>query len=228
MDPADTTRRIRPRRGLPSGRALLGALLITTAVVATFALVDNAPTPAVDNYAVVVRDLAVGATIGPGDVETHPADLPAEVGATIVRRPDHAAGATVLRPLHAGELLDERDLRPADDFGDVESRGAHELTIPVAVERAPSALQPGDRVTVLAFDEGDRTLVTAVEDGRVLRFDPAPATLGGAGGARLTLAIDDPGDVLAVTRASYSSLTVVLTTNALADRYGNEPIGLEP
>lgn len=208
-----------PRRGLPGGRAVVGALLVTIATVGTFAYATtDEPEPAT-SYLVVTRDLTAGEEMTRDDTEPIAMDLAPTVAESAATSRAAVDGATVLTDIRAGTVLDVRDLASAPTVGDRAVPGVHELTIPVPSDRAPRSLSRGDRITLLAYGDTEDVLVTAIEDALVLDYGAAADGIGARGEGRLTLAVDDADAVADVTRWSYRDLTVVRTTHATGDTY---------
>ena len=219
LDGEQPARSFAPRRALPNGRAVIGALLVATAAVGTFAVATHDPDDAGTAYLVLVDDIEPGETLAPADVRLESMVLPPGLAANALRSPDGLAGATALAHLRGGTVLDVRDLRGAPSIDGATVVGAHEVTIPIVPERAPMGLRRGDRVTLLAYSIADETLHTAIEDALVLGLEVDAAGIGASGGSRLTLAVDDADAVAAVVRWSFQPLTVVLTTRAIDDVY---------
>ena len=73
---ATTTRSFGPRRGLPNGRAVIGALLVTVAATGTFALAAADDTGPGNDYLVVIADIESGDAIELDDVALEPMQLP--------------------------------------------------------------------------------------------------------------------------------------------------------
>ena len=179
-----------------------------------------------DEYLVLLRDVDAGASVGAEDVGSEPMTLSPELAdiAFSSTRGHTAAeldGATALRFLHAGALLLAPDLRGADRTGDQDATEVHELTVPVPVDRAPEVLKRGDRVTVLGHDSRNDATWTVVEDGLVLDYRSTRDSLGSSSHGLLTLALEDPQRVLRGAHLSFLELTVVLTTRAVGDEYGD-------
>lgn len=218
--PAPSRRVIRARRGLPSGRASVGALLVTLAAVGAFALADRSEGEPQTRYVVVADNVDAGEAIDAADLTTAAMTLAPDVEAVAEQEITSLEGATALRTLRAGTLLDRRDLRIAAVVDGEPVAGVHELTLPVPRDRAPGELRLGDRVTLLAFDDGVGELRTALEDALVLDYTVETAGIGSSDEARLTLAVPDAERVLTATRWSYAPLTVVLSSRAIDDRFG--------
>lgn len=211
--------RFRARRGLPSGRALVGALLVTVAAMGAFSLATGAETGPSNRYLVVSRDVETGTVLGPDDVAPAPMDLSPTVAANALGSPDQIEGAVALRFLRAGELLDARSISPATTVDDTVLDDVHELTFPVRRSRAPARLRRGDRVTVLV--QRDPGVVTAFEDALVLSYATEGSGVAVAQEGVLTVALDDTESVArgALLTHDDDDLTVVLTTRALTAEY---------
>jgi len=207
------------RRGLPTGRAVVGALLMTIAAVGSFSIATGADRGPDTEYLVLVDDIEPGDRVGADDVEFAPMILASDVAANALTSTVGLEGATALQFLRAGSVLDRRDLNGASFVGGAPVVGVHELTFPVSRDRAPAGLRRGDRVTVLAFDERASVLRTALEDALVLSYDAEAAGIGRSDEARLTLALPDAEAVVRATFWSYRPLTIVLTSRALDDEY---------
>lgn len=213
------SRSFAPRRSLPNGRAVMGALLVTFAAAGAFVVASSGDGVPGAEYLVVVDHVDAGEAVNLDDVALAVMHLPPATASNALTSTRGLEGATALVDLPAGSVLDIRDLRGAAFVDGVAVGAVHELTIPVPTERSPAALVRGDRVTILAHAGPETGLHTAVEDALVLGFDPGGSGIGASGQARLTLALPAATDVTALTVWSYEALTVVLTTRAIDDRY---------
>lgn len=216
-------RAITPRRGLPSGRAIVGALLVTIAAVGAFIAAtvgDDTPDTA---YLVLNEPIAAGAAVSVDMVEAVPMELSPSVAESSLVSTVGLDGAVALRDLRAGELLSAADLI-ATPVVDGEPIGSvHELTFGIPLDRTPAGILRGDRVTVLATI--DTQTQVAIEDALVLAIDTEPDSIGASGRGVLTLAIDDPADVVAVAHLTQvADITVVRSTRAIEDVF---PSGVE-
>jgi Flp pilus assembly protein CpaB len=215
----DTKRSFTTRRTLPSSRAVVGALLMTIAAVGAFSIATDADRGPTTEYLVLVDDIEPGDRVEPDDIAFAPMTLASDVAENSLTATTGLEGATARQFLRAGSVLDRRDLNGATFVAGTPVVGVHELTFPVSRDRAPARLGRGDRVTVLAFDDREDILRTALEDALVLTYDSESTGIGSSGEARLTLALPDAESVLEGTFWSYRSVTVVLTSRALDDEY---------
>jgi hypothetical protein len=229
-DPAATaadppTRVIGRRTGLPSGRAVLGALLVSLAAVGVFALTQRADTVPTTAYAVFVRPLDPGDRITAADLELRPMTLDQSLRAHAFTDTATLVGAVALVPSFSdGLVFGPHVMLRQSGAGEVPS-SVHEFSFPVPRDRTPPALRRGETVAVLATygSGGDAITVVAVERARVLAYETDGDAIGTRGGARITVALDDPQTVLATAHAAQvADLTVVRTTltdQALPSQY---------
>ncbi len=212
------TRVIVPRRALPNGRAIVGALLVTLATIASFAVATSGEDGPETQYLVVSTPIAAGDTVSLRAVTAEPMELSPTLITSALTTTAGLEGATALRDLRAGELLNADDLIAAHSIdGDVITN-VHEITFSVPLDRTPPGIRRGDRVTILGTS-ADVTSV-AVEDALVLSIDTQPDQIGSSGNGALTLAIDDAETVMAIAHVTQTAeITVVRSTRALADTY---------
>jgi Flp pilus assembly protein CpaB len=156
---ADGARQIRPRRGLPGGRAVVGGLLVAVAAVGTFAAVSGAGRGPSTSYVVAARDVEPGSVLTADDVEVVAIDLPDSVRAGAFTRPGEVVGAVAVGPLAEGDLVQAGGLAPGDPLP------TFSLALPEA-DANGGDLQPGDVVQVFATygsDGGSPTLLLSAE-----------------------------------------------------------------
>jgi len=209
---------IRSRRALPNSRAVLGALLVTIGALGTFTLASDGHGPPETSYLVATRDLQPGETITTTDVRFEPMELSAELSATTLNSVEGLDGAVVLHDLGTGELIDVAHLLAATVSGDRPLSSVHEVTFGIPLDRSPSALVPGDRITVLATTA--ETTTVAVEHAIVLGIDSRPDQIRASGRGVLTIAVEEPATVMQVAHLTQTTdITVVRSTRALDDRY---------
>jgi pilus assembly protein CpaB len=150
------------RLGRPSWvnlRTVLGLLLFSASLLGGQRILAASETS--DQMWVAARDLPEGAVVASGDVELAAVSLPSRLSAAYAGAGESLTGTSLTRPVRAGELVATAWLAAAPGTSPGRS-----MTIPVEPEHAVGgALQPGDRVDVLAtFDAGNvraRTLVLA-------------------------------------------------------------------
>ena len=101
-----------PRRGLPSGRAVVGALLVTVAAVGAFVIARSNDGIPDTSYLVAVRSVDAGTQITLKDISLIPVTLPMETAANVLSSAVGADGAITTRDLVAGDLISKRGLDP--------------------------------------------------------------------------------------------------------------------
>lgn len=215
---------IASRRSLPSGRAAVGALLVTVAAVGAFILATGPDEDPRTSYLVAVASVEAGAPVGSGDFALRPLGLSPDVAARALTDASGLEGATAVRDLAPGDLLTATDLIGAPAVSGRPAGAVHEIAFPVPVERISARTVNGDRVTVLTTASGgggssDLTEV-AVEDGVVLSWVADADAIGGSGVGVLTLAVSDAETAIGLAHmVRTGDVTVVRTTRAVSDRY---------
>lgn len=198
-------RRVERRVGLPSGRAVIGGLLMALAAVGTFLAYADANADDTIDVLIATRDLRAGETIGAADVELVPVELPGGVRG-LFGAVDAAVGRQVVAAVDEGEfLLASATIVPVD--------GEESLEVAVAVpgSRAVGRLRAGDRVDVFSTWSSDVTELIAV-DARVLEVRGGSSGLGGET-IVVRLAVADFAQVEALVHAQAAGdITIIRAT----------------
>ena len=191
---AGAARRVERRVGLPSGRAVVGGLLMALAAIGTFLAYADATADDTIDVLIATRDLRAGETISAGDVELVPVELPGEVRG-LFGAVEAAVGREVVAPVDAGEFLQA-------SATSVRADGDQSLEIAIAVpgNRAVGRLRAGERVDVFSTWDGSVTELIAV-DARVLEVSGGSGTLSGADQVMVRLALRDFAQVEALVHA---------------------------
>lgn len=207
-----STRQILPTNRLPSGRAMLGAVFVTLAVLGIFVATgsgNDSPSPA---YAVAARPIEPGTHLTAADVTYEELTLADTVAMNGFAATDDLVGAVAIDGIGAGELLQRTHVALA--FSGVDEPSL-EFSFPISRSRAPRTLRTGDAVAVLATvgsGEGARTDVV-VADAIVIAFEADESGPATRTSAVLTVAIADGASQIAVAHAAQTAdLTVVRTT----------------
>lgn len=206
-EPSDALRRVERRVGLPSGRAVVGGLLMALAAAGTFLAYADANADDTIGVLVATRDLAPGRTIRPGDVALVPVELPDEVRG-LFGAVEAAVGRQLAAPVEEGEfLLASATVVP------LEGAESLEVAVSVPASRAVGRLRAGERVDVFSTWDGDVTQLIAV-DARVLEVGgSATDGLGGSDTVTVRLAVADFGQVEALVHAQAAgNITLVRAT----------------
>lgn len=217
--PASAERTIKPRRGLPSGRAVVGALLVTVAAVGSFAAASRSDNGPDDSYLVITRRVDAGTPVRSEYLRLEPMQLSPVAAANALRSTASVEGATAIHDLTAGDLLSVNDFVPAPRVEGETVGAVHEFALPVPRERIAAATTAGDRVTVLATLRIHDELVTvvAVEDAVVLGWDTDD---GLSRTGVLTLALEEADTATGLAHMAVDGeITAVRTTRAIGDEY---------
>jgi len=204
-------RRIRPARSLPGGRAVVGALLVAAAAVATFAAYLEATAVPAATYVVARESVEVGTRLASMEevaerFGTVALDLSGVVAERLIRSEELSSliGQAVVSPLQPGDPLTRTQLL---DDGGLEDGHSLSFALPRPAALA-GELRPGERIDVLAtYGSGAEAYTTYVV--RAVPLVRVAAPDGGALGssADLTLTIVVPGttEVQAVGHAVHSA-----------------------
>jgi Flp pilus assembly protein CpaB len=219
-------RRIRRARGLPGGRAVVGAFLVAAATVGVFAAFLTATAEPSEQYAVAHADVEVGTRfLSLEEVNRAfrlvPMDLPEEVARQALgpREAEALVGQLVTSPIREGDLL----LRSAVvDDARVPSTEKMSFSLPVA-EAVGGTLEPGERIDILAtYGAGSDAWTAFVARGVLLvNVETDAAALGSAEEVTLTVAISSLTDVQALGHAVRAA--EVFVTRSTVGEGSTEP-----
>ena len=207
-------RTVRPRRGLPGGRAVVGGFLVALAAVGVFSAYTSITAGPVTTYVVATRDLQPGEQIDAGAVELVAIALP---DAQRRRAYDEIApliDATVVEPLVSGELLQEGSL-----IATGAEAGTRTVSFPIEPARAVNAtLKNGERVDILAtFGTGGEacTHLIGADVPIVAVAESTGSLVGQSGGMTVTVQVASASAGVAVAHAANAgTMTLVRTTHA--------------
>lgn len=189
------------RRGLPGGRAVVGAFLVTLAAVGVFAAYLDATAAPTTAWVTVARDLSPGEVVAPADLAPVLLELPPAQATTAFTDLDDVAGKVVISPLHAGELVGRGDVRRPADVA-----GSSSLTFSLPSSRALAGrLAPGDHVDVVATSDGTTRFVALDLPLVDVAVDGSETTV--------TVALAEPDTVLAVAHAVDTADVSLARTN---------------
>lgn len=219
-----TPRVVSRRRGLPSGRAALGALLVCLAVLGTYLVQRRARNGPAASYVVAATTVVPGTALDRSDLELVAVDLPAELARHAYAEPSSLEGAVTLEPLEAGELIESGDVLRPRPGTEIDPPPHHDVTLSLEPDRVLDGdLSSGERVDVLATYGTDRTAETLLiaPSARVLAVDAGDGTLGAAGTVRVTLTVDDADAALRLAHAAEAAAV------RLVRRTGTDAIATE-
>lgn len=206
------------RRGLPTGRAVVGALLVSVAAIGLFVAYRQAVGEPDTSFVVLAERVEAGQRVTAADVQMENIELPDSVTATVFGDPSAVIGAVAIVPLRAGEMLQRSDvllLAPGEEPDDPPWR---ELSFSIAAARAVDGqIRPGETIDLVATYsvQSETDTVVVFRDAPVLRITEASdGLLSSTGGVTITVALADPSTVLAAVNAvdDAEELTVVRAT----------------
>jgi Flp pilus assembly protein CpaB len=217
-------RRIRPRRGLPGGRAVVGGLLVAVAAVGIFAAVSGAGRGPSTRYYVAARDISAGTTLTAEDLEAVAIEVPERMENRVFSDPDALIGAITVGPLSEGELVQAGGLATGAD--------AEIPTFSVAVGKADAnagELTRGDYVQVFATYGTDTagTTVALSGDARIVSISEEDESLAAAGQVVVRLQVSSAEERSSIINATVTGrLSLVRVSGAddveITDRFRPE------
>ena len=211
-----TARRTVANRALPSGRAALGALLVTVSALGAFLIATRVGRGRGVTVLVARRDLAAGATLRPDDLATQTATLPPDLLGQVFTDQRQLRDVTLKGPLQRGEIFQPGNLI-AGKKGGPDSR-----QVPLTIEAAAAAgglLGPFDTVDVIAtFGTGTAAITRMVATNlHVVYVSRAAERLGSATGkTTVVFAVDDPRQAIELVAANATGQVVLVRTTGAA------------
>lgn len=211
---AGTARRVRRVRGLPGGRAVVGAFLVAAAAVGVFAAYLDATAAPRTSFLVARTSVDPGTRIPDAQTlaelfELRPIALEGQIAERAVagEAVEEVVGQLVVSPLAPGDLVLRSGLVPDDSVW-----GAEQLSFAIDPAMAVDGrLRPGEHIDVLATYGTGASSWTAY----VVRDVPLVRIAGGEGGGLgasplvITVALPSAVDVQALAHAVHTADVVV-------------------
>lgn len=147
---------IRSRRALPSGRAVLGALLVTLAALGVLFATRLGNDATFQTVVVATRDLGPGQLIEADDVQLQRIRLGEEAN-FVVNDLAQAVGSVTLGPIAQFEFVQLSNV--GNMFASNVPSGLATVSLPVDPALAPSSINPGELVSILVTNDGTTNLV---------------------------------------------------------------------
>lgn len=210
---------------------MVGALLVTVAMVAAVGLSRASGAPTTEPVLVATSAIAPFDSLGPHNLRVAELALPDEILSATYSDPADLVGTVSRSHLGPGEILHPGDV--------VESTAAQraaapsrEVSLRIDHDRAVDGrLEVGDRVDVLAtYGNGvDALTFVVLEDVPVLAVASLDSRIGRSGTVVLTLALDLRRDTVALAHAvDNADLTIVRTTTATPSPHDRLPPPYRP
>ena len=218
-DNGGAPRAVLRRRSLPGGRAVAGGLLVAAAAVGLFAAANRAAAKPHHPYVVARSRVEPGTRLQASDLARRRLDLPPSIRSRAFDDPSVLVGAVAIAPLAPGELVQASAVvaRPA--------AGTREVSFPVERGHLPLGIKDGERLDVIAtYGSGDEAVSTVVvRQAQVVGVERSRGSLGESG-AVVTVALDQPGDVVALAHAlRLGKITLARATGASPAPAAAEP-----
>jgi hypothetical protein len=232
--PAGVIRRRPPRT---SGRAAVGALLVTLAALGTSVAVRSSNDAPDVRYVVARRSVDVGERLAADDLEAVAIDLPQAQAAHAFTDAATLDGAVVLAPIRDGALVEASQVLPvgadAEGAGPTGTGSAPEVSLHLPRAQAvDGAVNRGEWVDILAtYGTGaDATTHVVARDAVVTAIGAEDqAGLGDDGGITLTLRLADDESVLRLVHAKdVATVSLVRATRTDAGAGPDEYSGPAP
>ncbi len=208
------------RTWLPTGRGIVGGILVASAVAGVLVAHRAASQPPNDRFVVVTSRVEAGSALRSEDLGTVAAQLPDGVTAVPAAQADQMLGRIARVQLEPMAMLRDGDLYELGRF-------APPAATEVALDLPPSqallgTLRVGDRVDVLSTDpNGQGTTVIAEGVGiSDVGSDQDGATIGSAGAVRVRLALPDSVAAASLVDAAVRTELTLVLPSPRADRPG--------
>ncbi len=202
-------------RSLPSGRAALGALLVTLAGIGFYLASVRATSVPTTPYVVVVRDLSPGHRLTSNDLKVVNLRLESALIARTFTDKAALVGARTLGPIGGGELLQQSNI-----IQNAQGAAGREMSFSIDTARAlDGQLRPGERVDVVATADADGGPKTTIVIGAALVIRVSGDGLTGTGERIVVvLALRNTEEELSLAQAVNEANIILVRAN------GNEPI----
>jgi Flp pilus assembly protein CpaB len=204
-------RRIAGRPVLPSGRALVGGLLLAVSGVVTFAAWQQASGVPDRAYVVAERSLAPGERLTADDLAMVRLDLPGRVAGGAFGDVEAVVDRVTLGPVGAGELVQAAQVSEVSS-----ATPLVEVSLALPRDRAlDGRLRSGDRVDVfVTYDDYTAAVVNGAEVVSV--GEAGGSALGPAGDVTVTLALEAASRRAQLVHAvRVGEVTLVRSTQAV-------------
>ncbi len=216
---------LRVKKRLPSGRAVLGGLLVSLAVVSILIASRIGEDATFQSVVVARQELAPGTVIEPQHVEQVRMRL-ADDANFVVANSESIIGSVVLGPVGQNEFLQVANI--AVSGPDTLPSGLAEVSIEIEPSRAPARIASGELVSLLAtYEDNNGSRTTLIADRVVvLSYDNGAGDDFSGSDTVLRLGVSN-GDVASaiVTAAITGDVSVVGVTGANDVTIPQEVIG---
>ena len=209
-------RTIMARRSLPSGRAVVGALLVTISALGLYAANRAAAAPPETTWLVARRDIPSGHRITASDLGRARMQLIGETEAVSFSDPGEVIGHLSISPVAKDELLQRSDIAAHRAATGTARRLTLDLT---AAQGLNGQIAPGDLVDITATgaDPGSTQLI--VRSALISSVDSGDrGGVGAGGGITVSLVVADADSAqLVIDAAEHGKVTLIVATDLDGD-----------
>lgn len=199
---------LRSRSALPSGRAILGALLITLAALGVLLASRLGDDATFQDVIVATEDLAPGTVIAEGDVATVRLRLD-EQADFVVGDITEVVGNVTLGPIGRLEFVQRSNI--AEGLPNAVPSGLAEVSISVEPSDAPPFVATGELVSILAsYDDADGIRTELVADRVIVLSYGTDSDEIGLNQTVLRLGVQDGGVGTAIVNAAQEAVISVV------------------
>lgn len=205
---------LRAKRRLPTGRAVLGGLLVTLAVLGVLFASRIGDDATFQDVVVAREDLAPGTVLEPQHLAQITIRL-ADDATWVESNPEDLYGSVLLGPVGRLEFIQTSNV--AVGTPDQVPSGLAEVSIEVEPGRAPATLSPGELVSVLAtFDDTESATTRLIADRVVVLSFSGEGEFGGTDSV-LRLGIADGSIASDIVMASLTGEVSIIGVTGATD-----------
>ena len=203
---------IRPRRGLPGSRSVVGGLMVAVAALLTWWAAVGEGDPPRPRYLVAARPIGPGERITEHHLAYAALDLGPDLRRSAFTSPESLVDASTAGPIGQGELIQAGAVLTGED-----PTPERELAFPVSATWAGGGhLEAGDRIDVYAtYGDGTSSRTRRVlTDVRIRRIETSTGDrLGDSGTQTITVGLrGDIGVAMVVNAVQSANITVTRVT----------------
>jgi Flp pilus assembly protein CpaB len=197
---------------MPSGRALVGGLLVAVSTIGIFAAYRAASTPTVTNWLIINSEVEAGATIRSENLAFAPMDIHRETRERAFTDPEEVIGRVAVVHLHKGELVQQSTIARGVDSVSPARRVGISLD---PADALGGAVKVGDRVDVLSVPD-DASAEVIVRGALIDDLaDTAAESVGSTRAFSLILVVPDEPAAVKILDAQTSGHITLIAASTL-------------
>ena len=204
---------LKSRRALPSGRAVLGALLVTLAALGVLLASRLGDDATFQDVVVARQDLAPGAVIEADDVATIRIRLDEDAD-WVINDPAEVVGNLVVGPVAQLEFLQRSNV--VESLPDSIPSGLAVVSVDLDPDHAPPSLAPGELISIYETGTDGETTRLIADRVLVVSYDTGGETSSSSAVLRLAIADGDVAAKLVRAAALADDIAVIGVNGAPA------------